>query len=100
MKKILLVFLMTAVVFLTSCSPKYTEDTFFCMDTAVTVRTNGYEGAQRAVRELLMGLDTMFSRYAENSCVKKYNDSESGAELTEELKELILYFFKKMGNEI
>ena len=91
MKKNLLFLLVLTAVFLVSCGGEnYLEDSFFVMDTIVTLRLDTDDtGVSDQCRELLMELDSTLSRHNTDGQISKFNGSLQGCALSDEAIELI-----------
>ncbi len=96
MKKRILCLCLTVVLCLccSSCGKKaYKEDTFFGMDTFVTLKIDQKgdvaENIFSGAREILSGLEKEFSRHTEDSTVYKFNNSKDGVFVSSDFKELV-----------
>lgn len=92
MRKYIILACLLICTMLTSCGKDYMADTFFCMDTLATVKADTEDGETlKKCRELLMELDVELSRHNEKGKTAEYNSSQNGAELSRELKELVVF---------
>ncbi len=90
----LILALIVCVSYLTSCGgSEYTEDTFFGMDTFVTIKTDSRgEEAEKIYAEckkVLEALDGGFSRHIESSTTYKYNNGNEKLNVSTDYKELL-----------
>lgn len=91
MKRILCFLLIITAVFTTSCGRSgYLEDSFFAMDTVVTLRLDTDDrGVFSQCRQLLTELDSMLSRHNTDGQIAKFNVSLQRGALTDEALGLI-----------
>ena len=89
MKKLFAFALLAVCLMLTSCRSSYNEDTFFSMDTLVTVRADGGMSVLGDCRSLLAELEACLSSHTAGGQTEIYNLSDKGAELSEHAIELI-----------
>ena len=96
MRRIICLILVLAVCFccLTSCGEgEYSDETFFGMDTFVTIKTDRQGDEASAIYEnckkVLEALDGGFSRHIEGSTTYKYNNGEDKVNVSTDYKELL-----------
>ncbi len=90
MKRILFFVCFIVCISLTACKGEYVEENFFCMDTLATINadTDNFDSIKKC-RELLTSLNTTLSRHSENGQTAKYNASENGIEVSDDIKNII-----------
>jgi len=96
MRRIICLVLVLAVCFccLTSCGEgEYSDETFFGMDTFVTIKTDRQGDEASAIcencKKVLEALDGGFSRHIEGSTTYKYNNGEDKVNVSTDYKELL-----------